>query len=33
MALVNFTYNGIKTAIQCLKENKLIDICNKIYQK
>ena len=33
MALVNFTYNGIKTEIQYLKENKLKDICNKYISK
>ena len=27
MALANFTFNGIKTAIQCAKEDKMKDIC------
>ena len=29
MALVNFTFNGIKTAIQCVKEDKMKNICAK----
>ena len=29
MALVNFTFEGVKTAIQCLKEDKMKTICAK----
>ena len=33
MALVNFTYEGIKTTISCLKEDKMKIICNKFTSK
>ena len=33
MALANFTFNGIKTAIQCVKEDKIKDICAKYASK
>ena len=33
MAKVIFTYNGIETSIQCLKEDKMKNICNKYVSK
>ena len=33
MAKVIFTYNGYETIIQCLKEDKMRDICNKYASK
>ena len=33
MALVNFIYEGIKTTISCLKEDKMKIICNKFTSK
>ena len=33
MAKVIFTYNGYETIIQCLKEDKMRDICNKCASK
>jgi WD40 repeat protein len=33
MATANFTYEGIKTAIQCLKEDKMKDVCKKYTSK
>ena len=33
MATANFTYEGIKTTIQCLKEDKMKDVCKKYTSK
>ena len=33
MALANFTFNGIKTTIQCVKEDKMKNICAKFASK
>ena len=33
MAKVNFTYEGIKTVIQCSKEDKMRNICSKFGTK
>ena len=33
MSLVNITYEGIRTSIQCLKEDKMKNICNKFLSK
>ena len=33
MAKVNFTYNALKTVIQCLKDEKMSYICNKYASK
>ena len=33
MATVIFTFNGVNTTIQCLKEDKMENICNKYITK
>ena len=33
MASVKFIFNGLETVIQCLNQDKMIDICNKFASK